>query len=75
MGKWILVDERIPEIGSLVLVWKPAQWTHQYDLLRYTQESETHRKIIRRRDHQWWDGGWRITHWMPLPEKPEEESL
>jgi hypothetical protein len=64
--KWISVEEKLPQIGTCVLTWKPRG----HDLVTYSVESDRHREFIRK-DGQWWDSGSRITHWMPLPEPPK----
>lgn len=66
LPRWISVDERLPEDGKNVLVHvtNPAVWWNV--------------------DVDWrTEGGWAVnadsdwhivTHWMPLPEPPKEES-
>ena len=66
--RWISVEEKLPEIGTTVLVFRPG---HGHDLVTYSILSDRHRQFIRS-DGQWWDTGSRITHWMPLPEEPGE---
>lgn len=65
MTDWIPVEERLPEDGVAVLVWIPASgcW-------------------IGERYHLYWmlndecaAGDQGITHWMPLPEPPEEKPV
>ena len=61
MQGWISVKDRLPEEGTWVLVWEKQGFA-------YTDELTS--------------GGWKIgadngaiiTHWMPLPEPPEEVS-
>jgi hypothetical protein len=67
--QWVSVEEKLPELDTLVLVWRPTYWRQHFDLVVYSRESEQHRTLIRR-DGQWWDSGHRITHWQPLPAPP-----
>ena len=60
--RWIPVSERLPEDGETVLTYKNGQ----FDVLKYEM-----------RRNGWICGGWfwsraTVTHWMPLPEPPEE---
>ena len=66
-GGWISVKDRLPELGTIVVVYKPELGL---DLVRYDKHSADHMKFIRR-DGQWWDGGKQITYWM-LPDPPKE---
>lgn len=70
INQWISVEERLPEPDTPVLVCVPDY-------------SDTHRVLIARYDDLWgWIGQWdgaismrtQITHWMPLPEPPKEET-
>lgn len=59
---WIPVSERLPNDGEFVLTYKNGQFE--------VQEYE-------KRRNGWISGGWfwslcTVTHWMPLPEPPEE---
>ena len=59
--RWIPVTERLPDEDTLVLVWR-------YNGLPY---------VSRRTDSTYWLGLGRdsgITHWMPLPAPPKEET-
>ena len=63
MSEWISVKERLPEETYLVLVW----------------DNDCDQVAIAslQRDGSWCgDGVWKdanVTHWMPLPEPPEED--
>jgi len=70
--QWVSVDERLPEIGSTVLTWKPS--SEIWWICCYSDEAHFHRTSIRR-DGQWWDKGREITHWMPLPAPPTGGKL
>ena len=81
--KWIPVSERLPDIGGCYLVVVK----YKYDFEReYNYDTDVaafnfcyDRNYI---DGRWstyidWDEGQQylhVTHWMPLPEPPEEES-
>lgn len=71
MSDWIRALDKMPEIDAQVLAWKPER--ERYEIVVYSQKSETHRLHIRR-DGQWWDDGYQITHWMLLPEPPKSEE-
>lgn len=68
MNEWIKCSERLPKVGMSVVVWRPGIGL---DIVEYSEKSRQHLTVIRR-DGQWWDDGRRITHWMPLPDPPEE---
>ena len=60
--RWIPVSERLPNDGEFVLTYKNGQFE--------VQEYE-------KRRNGWISGDWfwslcTVTHWMPLPEPPEE---
>jgi hypothetical protein len=62
---WIPVEERLPENGKNVLIFvrtMPGWW---------------HIEVDWRDGNSWYNNAetdWnKITHWMPLPEAPEEE--
>ena len=64
LPRWIPVTERLPEDGAEVLAWSQSGFAYV----------------------DWWiDGAWKVnslvdgkyefvTHWMPLPEPPKEET-
>lgn len=63
--KWIPVTERLPEVRTWVLCYCRA---NSFDVFRMTDEGD-------------WQYGNRsiymkgyVTHWMPLPQPPKEES-
>jgi hypothetical protein len=62
--KWIQIKERFPEIGERVLVYAKngVHGGHEIDI-QYRQCKE-----------YWNEQGLfcTITHWMPLPEKPDD---
>ena len=59
--RWISVTERLPEEDKLVLVWRNNRLPY----------------VSRRIDTSYWVGLGRdaeVTHWMPLPKPPKEET-
>lgn len=68
--KWINVEERLPEQGKRYLV------------VRYDEVTKTSFVDILWHDAHdlWWNrlykncGSFNVTHWMPLPEPPKEET-
>lgn len=61
-GKWIPVSERLPEKYKSVIAW-----TRNWELGEAAYDGQTFR---------WPYDGHRaeVTHWMPMPEPPEEEK-
>ena len=79
-NNWISVNERLPEAGKLVLIRR------NHGLLKTTaisfRRSEEEIALYSEFNNEdftcdCWDGqesnGYVVTHWMPLPEPPEEE--
>jgi len=60
-GSWIHVKDRLPKLGVKVLACGMPSWP-------------TDKRICfdMRNDGGQWVSGWKITHWMPLPDLPEE---
>lgn len=57
MSEWISVKDKTPEYGAVVLVWDDGGFAY----------------IDTWVGHTWKYGGdFGVTHWMPLPEPPEE---
>ena len=81
--KWIPVTERLPDIGGCYLVVVKYKYDFEKEYNYDTDVATFHfgyeSKYI---DGQWntyvdWDEGQQylhVTHWMPLPEPPKEES-
>ena len=66
--EWIPVTERLPEEGKFVLV---------YGDLYSNKHDGGVIAVSKRIDWNYWQGFGRernITHWMPLPEPPKEET-
>ena len=71
-GDWISVDERVPEIGELVLIW--------YEYFRYGEYNSKYPTY----GIGYYAGVWggpddlgdnaRVLYWKPLPEVPEGEK-
>ena len=66
--KWISVKDRLPEskTRNLVLRYDPLCDEHFCDIFWYEKGAWWNRKYC---------GDFDVTHWMPLPEAPEEESF
>ena len=60
LPKWIPVTERLPENDKTVLVWNRRNSREYFNVCDHGQWI-----ILRQED---------ITHWMPLPEPPKEET-
>lgn len=71
-ARWIPVTERLPDIGKDVLVM--VHWRdYSEDMMCYGRKYKTRWYL--------WNGelgellkGFDITHWMPLPDPPKEET-
>lgn len=62
--KWISVKDRLPEDGEIVI----CKDLHFFDVLQWSSTNETWfgAHAIHGKDY--------VTHWMPLPESPEEDG-
>lgn len=86
--RWISVEERLPEAGGNYLCYCPVlqicgKDIPNYEVYRFTLDAEEIYDL-KMTGHKgaawcWYDSeyGWcstgSVTHWMPLPEPPEEE--
>lgn len=61
IGGWISVKDRLPEEYERILT---------YD--KYSDVKEN--RLLRSYPCVSWSYGFHVTHWMPLPESPKEES-
>ena len=63
IGEWISVEDKLPEVGKVVLAFGTRSAT-----------TGMFQGISRRNDLWWWKGHTikHVSHWMPLPELPEE---
>jgi hypothetical protein len=64
MDNWISVKERFPEDEQPVLVWgyNHRETEGDYSLTIFVSDREGPRFLC---------GGFRVTHWMSLPEPPK----
>ena len=62
MAEWISVKNRLPEVGQLVLCYCVCS----YEVLRFMNVNSW----LGARNADYMEGY--VTHWMPLPEPPEE---
>ena len=67
-GRWISVEDRLPEVGQCVLVWCESRMFKKHITIStymrtYSAERETY---FSRRVRN-------VTHWMPLPQPPKGE--
>lgn len=58
--KWISVEDRLPEPNVRVFTWPPAPFGYERHL---KDDGET-----------WFFDVFPVTHWMPLPDPPEEQD-
>lgn len=82
VGKWIPVTERLPEIGKSVLVISYGRVCFAKLLLAINnggfptfvlQDGLNNPPVLETTAHNEFTKN-RITHWMPLPEPPKEET-
>lgn len=64
---WISVEDRLPEIGDEVMIYSPTNgfFISQYDLFPHFRDGDI--PIFEYQNVT-------PTHWMPLPEPPEEDE-
>jgi len=65
---WIPVAERLPEKYDCYYLVVLNNWNTDFCL--YTKEKGFGMYIT----SKWWDANDEVTHWMPLPEPPKEET-
>ena len=74
--RWIPVEERLPQICTNVLVAgrMKYRWEHKY--LQFVDKAYFNEGEFFETDNDWYEGQdeFEITHWMPLPQPPEEKS-
>lgn len=74
MSEWISVKDRLPEHPELVLAivsgkpWKNVTLDGAYQLASYDPDCGW---IVE--EYPEWEEGAVVSHWMPLPEPPEED--
>lgn len=61
--EWVSVEQQMPEEGRPVLVWCRSRMSTRHATVSTFYDGKWSRRV---RD---------VTHWMPLPEPPKEESL
>lgn len=70
--RWISVNERMPEPGVPVLA--VADWKNEPGVLYGIRWNGTEWEVELVAEYDYWERyAGKITHWMPLPELPEEE--
>ena len=66
MSEWISVNDRLPRDGRYLTI--------RYDQVTHSSFAD----ILWFERGDWWNGhypgNYSVTHWMPLPEPPEEEQ-
>lgn len=69
LSKWIPVDERLPEHFGvfIVAIREPCKERVGKDCADFDPFAKTWLPSM------CWDKGYKITHWMPLPEPPKGE--
>ena len=70
-GKWVSVNDRLPESEQYVILWTKT------GVMKYAKylDDEPHRPWITYDENgscRAWDNV--VTHWMPMPEPPKEET-
>lgn len=72
MSNWISVKERLPEESGFFITWQGiSKYIGRPEILYYHKDEDDGFKWSTTKNG--WTAGLKITHWMPLPEPPEEE--
>lgn len=66
--EWISVKDRLPETGDTVLAWRESTFTPGVYYASTGTFGFYHEGIWGDKD----EDNWNVTHWMPLPEPPEQ---
>lgn len=86
-GKWIPVTERLPEERDSIFakwymteIWRPGMYCTVSNNVIACVEIGSRTRLVTEahtKDGKWNVegvlGGWRVTHWMPMPEPPKGE--
>lgn len=81
MAEWISVEERMPALDTEVLVFAVGlpEWGYEGKTTMAIAYRFTYRFWSSGKEYEQWSTPWeyfhkdyKITHWMPLPEPPEE---
>lgn len=65
--EWISVDERLPEKGEYLVAYHPCLWDHvEYDKVCIGMDTFRGKTTWAKNKYR------RVTHWMPMPEAPNE---
>lgn len=59
--RWIPVSERLPVGGKVLVLWKDRTIHLDWTFIDGGR-------------YYWWNSGDNVTHWMPLPQPPEERE-
>lgn len=72
---WIPVTERLPEILHTVIVSGRMKYEWETDFIRFVDVATYTEGEFFETFNDWYEGQdeFEITHWMPLPEPPEED--
>jgi hypothetical protein len=65
---WISVKDELPDKDEVVLVW------NVFDGVALGYRCNPASWHVRPRFGAWYNTGLGVTHWMPLPEKPERND-
>lgn len=78
---WISVKDRLPPMEKCVLVFCKGKSEHTQSVRTITEMSDINRFNYKCKTEPYWREPWDffyanydITHWMPLPEPPEENE-
>ena len=74
--RWIPVTERLPEIMHTVIVSGRMKYEWETDFFRFVDVATYTEREFFETFNDWYEGQdeFEITHWMPLPEPPEDET-
>jgi len=69
MLEWIPVEERLPEEGEKVLVYRPNAYMSYDNEIRIVSRNEN---FAHRKNNNFFNCVCKVTHWLPLPPLPED---
>jgi hypothetical protein len=67
--EWIPVEERLPEEGKKVLVYRPNAYMSYDEEIRIVSRNEN---FTYRKNNNFFNCACKVTHWLTLPPLPED---
>ena len=73
MGNWISVKDRVPDEREILDAWHSVRG-RQADVYIYYYDKEKRLGHWQHKFSSMFAGNEKITHWMPIPERPLEDD-